>query len=218
MSKRLVSQVSFSYGEVDAVNFNRTELGEYLQAARSLKNMTIGLTQLTRKRAGTTQVFNITNYANTAIKMFKLQDKDNNFYVIFMVPMAAHVFKLGNNTLTFVSSLTVPYEADYIQSLQSASAIESLFTVSEKYAPSRVYIKSYSPTPTFAFENLNFSVKPSFDFRKINYGDFARQAPAQHLRPLQRAGTGRTRCPARQIRRHRRAKHRRHQSTAPAPV
>lgn len=172
MSKRLVSQVSFSYGEVDAVNFNRTELGEYLQAARSLKNMTIGLTQLTRKRAGTTQVFNITNYANTAIKMFKLQDKDNNFYVIFMVPMAAHVFKLGNNTLTFVSSLTVPYEADYIQSLQSASAIESLFTVSEKYAPSRVYIKSYSPTPTFAFENLNFSVKPSFDFRKINYGDF----------------------------------------------
>lgn len=49
----LIRQTMFSSGEVDAINYHRTDFRDYLTAAQSLLNVEVGTTGLAKKRKGT---------------------------------------------------------------------------------------------------------------------------------------------------------------------
>ncbi|WP_010597620.1 hypothetical protein [Rickettsiella massiliensis] len=53
MATELIRQTMFSSGEVDSINYHRTDFKDYLTAAQSLLNIEVGTTGLAKKRKGT---------------------------------------------------------------------------------------------------------------------------------------------------------------------
>ena len=49
----IIRQTMFTSGEVDAINYHRTDFKDYLTAAQSLLNVEVGTTGLAKKRKGT---------------------------------------------------------------------------------------------------------------------------------------------------------------------
>ncbi len=49
MATELIRQTMFSSGEVDPINFKRTDFKDYLTAAQSLLNVEVGTTGLAKK-------------------------------------------------------------------------------------------------------------------------------------------------------------------------
>lgn len=53
MATELIRQTMFTSGEVDPINYKRTDFKDYLTAAQSLLNIEVGTTGLAKKRKGT---------------------------------------------------------------------------------------------------------------------------------------------------------------------
>lgn len=199
MSTQMIRQTMFTYGEVDAINFKRTDVNEYLSSAQSLLNAEVGTTGVAKKRKGTSLLFNATGYAQANSHMYEFVDKFNNYYVVLSAANHFYIFSApsteaqvvtntGANVVTaygtnvvahatvlfFVQSIAVPYQTGDLDSIDYTQDNDTLILTHPNYAPGRIYITQYNSgnPPTFAFQYLNIYPLPAYDFNNINYNNF----------------------------------------------
>src|SRR5690349_2739640 len=98
---QMIRQTMFTTGEVDAINYKRTDIEAYLTSAQSLKNCEVGTTGLVKKRKGSAYAINASNYAIMQSKMYEFIDKYDNHYLILSS------FNFNTNTPTWYV-FTVP--------------------------------------------------------------------------------------------------------------
>lgn len=196
----MVRQTSFTTGEVDIVNWKRTDQESlYMSAAQSLQNCEISTTGRVKKRKGTKFLMDVTAYAgvNSNSRMYEFIDKYDRYYLILSANGYFHIFTSGNqeeslvtidgdtvitiddeqvvvgdNTLAFVQTITSPLPTTYLNEVDYAQDNDVLIFTHPNLAPFRIYISSYTSPPTFAWEYLAISVYPSYDFSNIDYNNF----------------------------------------------
>ena len=76
----IVRQTSFKTGEIDALQYTRSDFPEYMTAAQSLKNMEITVTGTAQKRSGTLLLGLIENPLRGDEKIAQIRDRNNNNY------------------------------------------------------------------------------------------------------------------------------------------
>jgi len=171
MSTSTVRQTSFSMGEVDVVNYKRTDFEDYLKAAQKLLNIEVGSTGLAKKRKGTKSVSNVNTYAENNSTGYELTDKNNNYYIVLSANFNFHIFTVVGGVVSFYQTVASPYSSNDLRLLDYTEDNDSIvFTVGDN-APSRIFVQSYGPV-VFAFEALNIFPFPAVDFGKINYDLF----------------------------------------------
>lgn len=199
MGLKMVRQTKFTAGEVDIVNWKRTDTDLYLEAAQSLLNAEVGTTGLTKKRKGTTLLFNVTGYAQFNSRMYDFVDQFGDHYVLLSAAGHFYVFSAPSsevqvvtntganvvtntganvvafsNSLTFVQDIPTPYQTGDLDDIDYTQDNDSLIITNPLYAPGRIYISQYngSSFPTFAFQYINIYPLPAYDFNTINYNNF----------------------------------------------
>lgn len=197
MAGTMVRQTMFTAGEVDAINFKRTDVADiYMTAAQSLLNCVVGTTGLAKKRSGTKFVLDVTEYASPVSKLYDFVDKNDNHYIVMTADEKAHIFytptdqtqvitadgdlvitedfsyvAIEDDTTTFVQSVDIPYNSGDLESVDYTQDNDSIVFANPDYKPLRLYIDNYE-TLHFAKEDLNIYPYPAFDFNKINYNDY----------------------------------------------
>jgi hypothetical protein len=152
----LIRQTMFSSGEVDAVNYHRTDFKDYLTAAQSLLNVEVGTTGLAKKRKGT-QFLIQTQKSDPHSKLYGFQDKNEQFYCLISGDhrMDIYAIKQGSTPeIQFLQTLTTPYASSELNDLDYTNDNDSLILAHPDYPPSRITINSYKPL-FFAYEVLN---------------------------------------------------------------
>ena len=171
MPTEMIRQTLFSTGEVDPFLWKRTDIEGYLSGAQSLENVVIDITGLAKKRDGTVFLLDITEQVDVSSQLYAFRDNLGNYYLVMSAPTIFYVFSYDEflNTLTLYATVTgTPYQSADLRSLDWALDGDVLVFSSPKYAPSRLYISTYSPTPTFAWQYLGIFPYPSYDFGTIN--------------------------------------------------
>ena len=169
MAATTVRQTMFTMGQVDPINYKRTDYKDYLKAAKILKNAEVGTTGLAKKRRGTRFISSITSYLpEQNSKIYEFSDKDNNFYLILSVNLAMHIFKIVDDTLVFQQSVVTPYTSSDIGDLDYTEDNDSIVFASNNFIPSRLFVSDYIVL-TFAFEPLNIFPFPAVDFGRVLY-------------------------------------------------
>ena len=190
---KMVRQTAFLAGEADQALWKRTDIEEYLTAARSLLNCEVGTTGLARKRKGTTYKVNATTEAIFNSTMYEFVDKNNNYYIVLAADEVFYVFStpagftnlvdyqsnlvinyLGqqigvqDDTINLLQTVVTPYNSQHLAGLDYTQDNDSLILTSPSYRPGRLFVSSYSPL-TFAYEPLAIYPLPAFDFGVTNY-------------------------------------------------
>lgn len=170
----MIRQTMFSTGEVDEINWKRTDVDSYLSAAQSLHNLEVGTTGLAKKRKGMSLQMVLTAYAENNSRIYEFVDNNQNYYMVISVNLAFHVFKVADNDFTFYQTVVTPYVTANLPTIDYTQDNDSIIFAHGSYAPARIYISSYSDpvNPTFAYAALDIYPYPSYDFGKINYNNF----------------------------------------------
>lgn len=171
MATRTVRQSRFTMGEVDEINWKRTDFEDYLSAAQSLLNAEIGTTGLAKKRPGTKALLDVGRYATPNSKIYEFSDNFSNYYLILSAPNFMHIFAINGDELDFYQSVETSYDAETLLLLDYTEQSDSIVFTTGAYEPSRLYIESYDPA-VFVFEELNIFPFPAYDFGNINYDNF----------------------------------------------
>lgn len=171
MATRTIRQTRFTMGEVDEVNWKRTDFEDYLAAAQSLLNVEIGSTGLAKKRPGSKTLLEVNDYASPNSKLYEFTDKFGNFYLVLSAPLFLHVFSISENEVELYQSVATPYTSDQLLQLDYTEDNDSLIFTIGNNQPSRLFISSYNPA-VFAFEALNIFPYPAYDFGQINYDSY----------------------------------------------
>lgn len=171
MATRTVRQSRFTMGEVDEVNWKRTDFEDYLSAAQSLLNAEIGSTGLAKKRPGTKALLDVNAYASPNSKLYEFTDKFGEYYLVLSAPGFMHVFTIDNDILQFYQSVVTPYTSEQLLELDYTEDNDSIVFTVGNYIPSRLFVQSYGPV-VFEFEELNIFPFPAYDFGQINYDGF----------------------------------------------
>jgi hypothetical protein len=198
MPTQMVQQKIFTYGEVDAITWKRTDINEYLNCAQSLLNCEIGTTGLVRKRKGTSYAINATGYAQFNSRMYEFIDKHGNYYIVLAAANNFYVFTtevnqkqvitirnnnvilengnfvvINSDQLVLVQTIPVPYATSDLDNMDYTQDNDTLLLSNPNFPPARIYITSYgSPFPTFAYQYLDIYPLPAYDFNTINYNAF----------------------------------------------
>lgn len=171
MGTSMVRQTSFSGGQVDQVNWQRTDLPGYLQSAQLLQNMEVSITQILKKRRGTGRLKNVTAQTIPQSQMFEFRDINGAYYLILA---SNEVFYIFDDTWTLIQTLVTPYIADDLAAIDFTLSSDVLILSHPNYPAARVYISNYGTMPpTFAYEALVIYPQPAYDFGNINYNNFA---------------------------------------------
>lgn len=170
MPLKMIRQTTFTAGEVDVVNYKRTDVQEYLAAAQSLLNMEVGTTGLAKKRRGTKFLLNSTSYSETQSQMYEFQDKLGNFYLFLSANLAMHIFTISGDVLTFFQTVVTPYTSAQLHDVDYALDNDSLVLTHSSHPPARIYIPNYG-TGLFAYQVLNIYPFPAFDFGTVDYNN-----------------------------------------------
>lgn len=175
MTTQMIRQTLFTTGEIDVVNYKRTDIEGYLSAAQSLENCEIAITGLARKRQGTQFLLDVSTYADIFSQLYSFRDNLGNYYIVMSAPTIFYVFSIDANTLALALYTTVtgtPYQSADLGNLDWALDGDSLVFSSPMYAPARLYIDPASyPTPSFLFQLLGIFPVPAYDFGNINYNN-----------------------------------------------
>ncbi len=169
-SMEVIRQTMFSSGEVDAINYHRTDFKDYLTAAQSLLNVEVGTTGLAKKRKGT-QFLIQTQKSDPNSKLYGFQDKNEQFYCLITGDHSIDIYvikKGAASELQFLQSLTTPYASTELNDLDYTNDNDSLIFVHPDYPPSRITIKNYAPL-LFTYEILNLYPLPAYDFGDVIY-------------------------------------------------
>lgn len=196
MPTKMIRQTRFTTGEVDEVTWKRTDVEEYLTAARSLLNCEVGTTGLVKKRKGTRKSIIATPYALLTSRMYEFVDKNGAYYILMSTNGGFNVFSVpddeafvitsrgafvvtsrgsfvvaADTTLSFVQFVSAPYSGGELSELDYTQDNDSVIFTHPEFPPGRVYLSSYSPL-TFAFQYLNIYPLPAYDFNTINYNAY----------------------------------------------
>lgn len=166
----IIHQTMFSSGEVDAVNYHRTDFRGYLTAAQSLLNVEVGTTGLAKKRKGTQFIIQIQKN-DLSSKLYGFQDKNEQFYCFISGDhrMDIYAIKQGSTPeIQFLQTLETPYASSELNDLDYTNDNDSLILVHPDYPPSRITITDYK-TLSFAYEVLNLYPLPAYDFGDVIY-------------------------------------------------
>ncbi len=168
MATELIRQTMFSSGEVDPINYHRTDFKDYLTAAQSLLNIEVGTTGLAKKRKGT-QFLIQTKNSDPNSKLYGFQDKNSQFYILISLDKALDIYRIGpDDELDFLQSLTTPYPSSDLSDLDYTLDNDSLILVHRDYPPARITIKDYDKS-LFIYEVLNLYPLPAYDFGDVIY-------------------------------------------------
>jgi len=170
MGTRTVRQTMFTMGQVDPVNYKRTDFRDYLKAAQKLLNAEVGTTGLAKKRKGSKFLIDVTAYAQPNSNIYEFTDKNGRYYLVLSADLAMHVFTIVGDLLTFHQTIVTPYASADLDDLDYSEDNDALVFAHPDFIPSRLFISDYVPaTPTFEFEALNIFPFPAFDFGKVEY-------------------------------------------------
>lgn len=171
MTTELIRQAMFTRGEVDAINYHRTDFQDYLTTAQSLLNVEAGNIGLAKKRKGTRFLIQITN-KDLNSKLCGFQDKNGQFYLFISLHKQFDIYKIKDGAwspeLTLIQSITTPYFSSDLRQLDYTSDNDSLILVHKDYPPARITIKDYDKL-SFVYEVLNLYPLPAYDFGDVIY-------------------------------------------------
>lgn len=193
----MVRQTQFTTGEVDIVNWKRTDIELYMTAAQSLLNMEVGTTGLAKKRKGTKYLLDVTNIVTPHSRMYEFVDKNGNYYIIlisdstiyvisdmegvpydvvtsnpyFVVTLRGNQVVAGDIGMSLIQTISMmPYLDSEIPFIDYSLSNDVLYLTHPNHPPARLYISDYTTSPpTFAYQVLNINPYPSYDFGNINY-------------------------------------------------
>ncbi len=177
----MVRQTMFNVGEVDVINWKRTDIDAYLSCAQSLLNMEVGTTGLAKKRKGTRFLINYEDDTGHTVdahaQMYEFIDKNDNYYLIVSGDSSQgwDVFTADSTTgnLTFLQNISgTPYQTNELPDIDYTQDGDVLVLAHPSYAPARIYISNYAG-PTFAWAYLDIFPIPAFDFGTFNYSNLA---------------------------------------------
>lgn len=171
MATKTVRQTMFTMGEVDEINYKRTDFKDYLKAAQKLLNAEVGSTGLARKRKGTKFLLDVSSYVETNSKIYEFTDKDGNFYLVLSANLAFHIFTISGDVVTFYQTVVSPYTTNDLPQLDYTEDNDTLIFSIGNHQPGRIFVQSYGPI-VFEFEALNIFPFPAVDFGNINYDGF----------------------------------------------
>lgn len=172
MATRMVRQTMFTMGQVDPINYKRTDLEFYLSAAQRLLNVEVGTTQFVKKRKSTKYLIDMTPYAISTSQMYEFTDANDNFYLVLSDNLSLHIFTVSvTNVVTFLQTVTTTYLAADLPALDYVNDNDSLIFTHPNYAPSRLYISNYTG-PVFSFQVLTLNPYPAFDFNTVAYNGY----------------------------------------------
>lgn len=169
MATELIRQTMFTSGEVDPINFKRTDFKDYLTAAQSLLNIEVGTTGLAKKRKGT-QFLIQTKNSDLNSKLYGFQDKNSQFYILVSLDKSFDIYQISGDEdeIEFLQSLTTPYLSNDLADLDYTNDNDSLILVHKDYPPARITIKDYDKKQ-FTYEVLNLYPLPAYDFGDVIY-------------------------------------------------
>lgn len=183
MSTSPVRQTFFSGGQVDEINWKRTDINDYLTCAQLLLNCEVGTTGLAKKRKGTR--FDIPlngggyGQAEPNSQLYEFVDKFLNYYIIMSANTVMYIYSINNDgVVTLYQTLTgLPYTSVDLPNIDYSLTNDSLVLTHLSYPPARIYILNYSggsgDGATFAYAPIPVYPIPPLDFGLINYSAFA---------------------------------------------
>jgi hypothetical protein len=171
MSLKMIRQTLFISGEVDVVNYKRTDVPDYLSAAQRLLNVEIGTTGLAKKRRGTQFLTNVSAYAETDSQLYEYQDKFGNYFLFLSANLAMHIFTITGDIVAFHQTVVTPYTSAQLQDIDYALDNDNLILASKDHPPARIYISNYTGN-VFSYQVLNIYPYPAYDFGTIDYNNF----------------------------------------------
>lgn len=173
----MVTQKQFTAGEIDVINWKRTDIESYLTGAQSLLNMVVGTTGLAQKRNGSVRMADVTSVVSPTSRIFAFKDKNQNFYIIILANLTASVYSFNGTTVTFIQTiLSMPYTTADIPMVDYALDSDSLVLTHGLYPIGRIYISDYTTMPvTFAYMSITVYPVPAYDFGVVNYNVAASQ-------------------------------------------
>lgn len=175
MATEIIRQSMFTTGEVDFVNWKRTDFPDYLSAAQSLLNGEVGTTGLVKKRKGTKFLIDVSNYVTDNSQMYEFVDKNGQYYILVSDDLAFHLFAVNATTgaVTFYQTVSgTPYSGAELPQLDYANDNDVIIFTHPNYPPARIYVSTYTPSATFAYQVLPIYPAPAFDFGNIDYSNF----------------------------------------------
>lgn len=171
MALKMIKQSAFTAGEVDVVNYKRTDVQDYIAAAQKLLNVEVGTTGLAKKRRGTKFLLEVNSYAQENSQLYEYQDKFGNSFLVMSSNLAFHVFSITDGELAFHQTLVTPYTTDELPDIDYALDNDVLILTHKSHQPARIYIDNYGTT-NFSYQVLNIYPYPAFDFGTIDYNNF----------------------------------------------
>lgn len=193
MASNMIRQTMFTTGEVDAINFKRTDFPDYLTCAQNLLNCEVGTTGLAKKRRGTKFNLDLTPYADQNSQLYEFQDKNGNYYIGLSAHLKFYILTInssnvitgrgnqvvtlrGNDVIAYANYsvyqvITTPYLSADLLDLDTTQDNDALIITHPNYPPARIYISDYSAL-VFSYQALNIYPLPSYDFGNINYNNF----------------------------------------------
>jgi len=166
-----VRQTRFTTGEVDTITWKRTDNPDaYMSAAQAMLNMETGTTSLAKKRRGTKFLLDITANADPNSEAYEFLDNQHNYYILVSTNLAFNVYQVqSDGSLLAFPQVVTPYVSADLKVIDYTLDNDSIVLVHAKYPVARIYISSYSPSPTFTYQVLQIAPLPAYDFGDINY-------------------------------------------------
>lgn len=169
MTAGMIRQTIFTTGEIDPINYKRTDSDAYLTTAQRLLNVEVGTTGLAKKRRGTKFLGDVSAYVVATSQSYEFVDKNNNYYILISTNLAFNVFDA--KTLAHLATIVTPYLAADLIDIDYSFDNSVIVLTHSLYPPARIYITSYGPV-VFAYQVLNIAPYPAYDFANINYSVF----------------------------------------------
>lgn len=173
MTAQMVRQTMFANGEVDVITWKRTDNPEaYMSAAQSMLNVETGTTGLAKKRRGTESLIDVTSaypVLDTST-LYEFIDQNGIPYIILAYNLAFNIYKVNDDgSLSFYQTVVTPYGGNELFFIDYTLDNDVLILTHPNYPAARLYITTYIPNATFAYQVISISPLPSFDFNDVNY-------------------------------------------------
>lgn len=175
----MIRQTLFSGGEVDPINWRRTDLSLYTTGCQSLLNCTVSTTALVQKRQGSLKMGNVTEKITDPehIRLFPFIDQDGNYY-----PVLANFDELDSlmrlsiyqADMTFIQTIDVSGIAtvEQFETMAYANVNDDIVFTQNRVFPFRLMTSYPVGMGSFAVQDLNIYPFPAYDFGLIDYNNF----------------------------------------------
>lgn len=175
----MIRQTLFSGGEVDPINWRRTDLSLYTTGCQSLLNCTVSTTALVQKRQGSLRMGGVTDKITDPahIRLFPFIDQDGNYY-----PVVANFDELDSlmrlsifqADMTFIQTVDVNgiETVEQFDTMAYSNVNDDIVFTQNSVFPFRLMTVYPVETGSFSVQDLNIYPFPAYDFGLIDYNTF----------------------------------------------